>query len=141
MIKEGASAPAFSLASDKGKTVSLSDFSGRKVVLYFYPKDDTPGCTKEACSFRDSNELFIEKGAAVIGISADDSLSHTRFREKYGLPFYLLSDPDHSIMERYGVWSGRVMRTTFIIDEKGIVAKVFENVNPENHAGDVLKYL
>ena len=141
MVKEGEEAPKFRLMSDKGAFVSLDEFNGRKVVLYFYPKDDTPGCTKEACSFRDSNDLFLEKGAAVIGISADDSESHLRFRSKYNLPFYLLSDSDHKVMEAYGAWEEKVIRSTFVIDEKGKIIKVFPKVVPENHAQDVLKYL
>ncbi len=141
MIKEGEKAPDFKLPADSGSMVSLSDFKGRKVVLYFYPKDDTPGCTKEACSFRDANSLFMEKGAAVIGVSGDDRDSHKKFRDKYNLPFYLASDTDHKMMESYGAWDGKTIRSTFIIDEKGIVIKVFPRVNPENHADDVLKYL
>ncbi len=141
MVKEGERAPDFKLPADDGSFVSLSDFKGKKVVLYFYPKDDTPGCTKEACSFRDSNDLFIEKGAAVIGVSADDSQSHKNFRNKYNLPFYLLSDAGHKVMEAYGAWVEKTIRSTFIIDEKGNVIKVFPQVNPEKHADEVLKFL
>ncbi len=141
MVKEGEKAPDFRLPADSGSYLSLSDFKGKKVVLYFYPKDDTPGCTKEACSFRDANSLFMEKGAVVIGVSADDSNSHKKFRNKYSLPFYLISDADHKIMGEYGAWDGRTIRSTFIIDGNGIVIKVFPKVIPENHADEVLKYL
>lgn len=141
MVKEGDKAPDFRLLSDSGSFVTLSEFKGRKVVLYFYPKDDTPGCTKEACSFRDMNSLFLEKGAAVVGVSADNRESHLNFRSKYNLPFYLLSDPDHKVMETYGAWEGKTIRSTFIIDENGNIIKVFPKVIPESHADEVLKYL
>ena len=150
MLEENELAPDFALESDQGETVTLSDLRGKKVVLYFYPKDDTPGCTKEACSFRDDYSQFLGKGAVVIGVSPDPEASHQKFRAKYGLPFYLLSDPEHSVAEMYGAWGekrsfGRtyegILRTTFVIDEEGVVAKVFENVKPEGHAAEVLEVL
>jgi len=150
MVGEGTVAPDFTLRSDAGEDVTLSPFRGKKVVLYFYPKDDTPGCTKEACSFRDDYSQFINKGAVVIGVSPDLEMSHQKFRAKFGLPFYLLSDPDHRVAEMYGAWGekksfGRthegILRTTFVIDEEGVVAKVFENVKPEGHAAEVLEVL
>lgn len=143
-------APDFTLTDDSGEQVSLADFRGRKVVLYFYPKDDTPGCTKEACGFRDDHGLFLNKGAVVIGISPDDNASHTRFKAKYGLPFYLLSDPDHAVAEAYGAWGGKkmygreyegILRSTFVIDEEGLVVREFRNVKPEGHAREVLALL
>lgn len=150
MIAENELAPDFTLTSDEGKEITLSRFRGQKVVLYFYPKDDTPGCTKEACSFRDDYSLFTMKGAAVLGVSPDNAASHQKFRAKYSLPFYLLSDPDHAVASLYGAWGekkmyGRsyegILRSTFIIDEEGKVLKVFANVKPEGHAQEVLAYL
>ncbi len=150
MVQEGEMAPDFTLPSDDGQEVTLSELHGKKVVLYFYPKDDTPGCTKEACSFRDDHSIFIMKGAAVVGVSPDSLESHQQFRAKFGLPFYLLSDPDHRVAELYGAWgekttSGKttmgIIRSTFVIDEKGVVIKVFPNVKPEGHAQEVLDVL
>ena len=150
MVQENELAPDFTLTSDAGEAVTLSDFRGKKVVLYFYPKDDTPGCTKEACSFRDDHSLFVMKGAVVIGVSPDGEQSHLKFRAKYGLPFYLLSDPDHKVAEAYGAWGekkmyGRsyegILRSTFVIDEEGKVVKAFLKVKPEGHAQEVLEYL
>ncbi len=150
MLKEGDLAPDFTLASDEGEEITLSALRGQKVVLYFYPKDDTPGCTKEACSFRDDYSLFTMKGAAVLGVSPDSGSSHLKFRAKFGLPFYLLSDPDHKVAALYGAWGekkmlGRtydgILRTTFVIDEEGRIAKVFANVKPEGHAQEVLAVL
>lgn len=150
MVAEHELAPDFTLTSDEGEEITLSQFRGRKVVLYFYPKDDTPGCTKEACSFRDDYSLFALKGAVVIGVSPDSASSHQKFRAKYGLPFYLLSDPDHRVAEAYDAWGekkmyGRtyegILRSTFVIDEEGKVAKVFRNVKPEGHAQEVLAHL
>ena len=150
MLKEGSKAPDFTAKDQNGNTVKLSNLKGQKVVLYFYPKDDTPGCTKEACSFRDDYSLFALKGAVVIGVSPDSASSHQKFRAKYGLPFYLLSDPDHRVAEAYGAWGekkmyGRtyegILRSTFVIDEEGRVAKAFRNVKPEGHAQEVLAYL
>ncbi|MBN1401817.1 MAG: thioredoxin-dependent thiol peroxidase [Anaerolineae bacterium] len=150
MVEENEFAPDFTLLSDDGEEVTLSDFRGKKVVLYFYPKDDTPGCTKEACSFRDDYSLFLTKGAVVIGVSPDEQRSHQRFRAKYGLPFYLLSDPDHQVAEEYGAWGekksyGRIyegiLRSTFVIDAEGRVIKVFRKVKPEGHAQQVIEFL
>ena len=148
MLKEGSTAPAFKTTNAEGETVSLKDLRGQKVVLYFYPKDDTPGCTKEACSFRDAFAKFKKRGISVLGVSPDSSASHKKFATKYKLPFTLLVDTDKSISEAYGVYGekkfmGRtymgVHRTTFLIDEKGKIKKVFEKVKPEEHASEVLE--
>ncbi|HSE25976.1 MAG TPA: thioredoxin-dependent thiol peroxidase [Pyrinomonadaceae bacterium] len=148
MVKEGTTAPAFKTKDDNGEDVSLKDFKGQKVVLYFYPKDDTPGCTKEACSFRDAYSKFKKHGIKLLGVSPDSEASHQKFITKYKLPFTLLADRDHAIAEAYGVWGekkfmGRtymgVLRTTFLIDEKGKIKKVFEKVKPEDHATEVLE--
>lgn len=148
MLKQGSTAPAFKTKDANGETVSLKDLRGQKVVLYFYPKDDTPGCTKEACSFRDSFSQFKKKGIAVLGVSPDSEASHQKFVTKYKLPFTLLADTDRSIAEAYGVWGekkfmGRtymgVHRSTFLIDEKGKIRKIFEKVKPEEHASEVLE--
>ena len=150
MLKEGAKAPAFSLPADDGTTVALADLRGKKVVLYFYPKDDTSGCTTEACEFRDTWTSVRKKGAVVLGVSPDGVKSHGRFKAKYELPFPLLADEDHAVAEAYGVWGeksmyGRkyfgILRTTFVIDEAGRVAKVFEKVKPKGHAAEVLAAL
>ena len=147
MVKQNDPAPDFTLLADDGETVTLSSFRGRKVVLYFYPKDDTPGCTKEACSFRDDYSLFLAKGAVVIGVSPDEGESHRKFRAKFGLPFYLLSDPTHEVAEAYGAWGekaiyGRatvgILRSTFVIDEQGQIARVYRKVHPGGHAQEVL---
>lgn len=149
-ISAGIPAPDFSLADENGTVRTLAEFRGKPVVLYFYPKDDTPGCTKEACSFRDGYGAYVRAGVVVLGISPDDSKSHTKFKEKFSLPFPLLADTDHAIAEAYGVWglkkfSGReyygVFRTTFLIDSEGVIARVLENVNPEGHAEEVLGIL
>src|SRR5277367_2535130 len=135
----GKPAPAFSAPDESGKIVSLSDFKGRTVVLYFYPKDDTPGCTVEACSFRDDHSAFKKKGAVILGISPDSSTSHTKFIEKFLLPFTLLADTDHKIAEAYGVWVEKSMygkkymgveRSTFIIDEQGKLSAIYRKVKP-----------
>jgi len=148
MIKEGTNAPAFKTTDANGETISLKDLKGQKVVLYFYPKDDTPGCTKEACSFRDAWAKFKKRGITVLGVSPDSEASHKKFETKYKLPFTLLADKDHAIADTYGVWGekkfmGRkymgVLRTTFLIDEKGKIRKVFEKVKPEDHASEVLE--
>jgi peroxiredoxin Q/BCP len=148
MLKEGAAAPAFTTKDAEGDTVRLKDFRGQKVVLYFYPKDDTPGCTKEACSFRDAFPKFKKRGIQVFGVSPDGEASHKKFAAKYKLPFTLLADIDHAIADTYGVYGqkkfmGRtymgVNRTTFLIDEKGKIKKVFEKVKPEEHASEVLE--
>jgi peroxiredoxin Q/BCP len=147
MLKEGDKAPDFELPADDGSTVKLSDFRGKKVVLYFYPRDNTPGCNKEACSFRDANNQIMEKGAVVVGVSADDARSHQKFRLQFGLPFYLLSDEKHHVLEAYAAWGGKnfmgkitmgIIRSTFIIDENGIIMKSFPKVNPEGHAQEIL---
>ena len=148
MLKEGSTAPAFKTKDANGQTVSLKDLRGQRVVLYFYPKDDTPGCTKEACSFRDAFSQYKKKGIAVLGVSPDSEAKHQKFVTKYKLPFTLLADTDKSIAEAYGVWGekkfmGRtymgVHRTTFLIDEKGKIKKIFEKVKPEDHASEVLE--
>lgn len=148
--KAGAKAPAFALADDTGKTVSLSDFKGKKVVLYFYPKDSTPGCTTEACDFRDNLNRLTKTGAVVLGVSADSVASHKKFKEKQGLNFPLLSDPDRKAIEAYGVWQekslyGRkfmgIVRSTFVIGEDGRIAKVFPKVKVAGHVDEVLAAL
>ena len=149
-IKIGSAAPDFSLEGDDGKRHSLKDFRGKKIVLYFYPKDDTSGCTKESCSFRDNLSSIKRKGAVVIGISADGVESHKKFISKYDLNFPLLSDESKSVLEEYGVWQlksfmGRkymgIVRTTFIIDEKGKVSHIFPKVKVEGHTEEVLNAL
>jgi peroxiredoxin Q/BCP len=148
MLKEGDAAPDFETRDAEGNAVKLSDLRGRKVVLYFYPKDDTPGCTKEACSFRDSFAEFRGRGIEVLGVSTDDGESHRKFAEKYGLPFTLLADTDHSVADLYGVYGekefmGRkymgVARKTFLIDEEGRISRVFDKVKVEEHADEVLE--
>jgi len=150
MLEVNDLAPDFTLVSDTGEQVTLSAYRGQKVVLYFYPKDDTPGCTTEACSFRDDYSQFLMKGAVVIGVSPDQEASHERFKAKLGLPYYLLSDPDHKVADMYGAWGekknyGRsyegILRTTFVIDEEGRIRHVFRNVKPEGHAQEVLAVL
>ncbi len=150
MIEEGRPAPEFELASDSGETVRLSDLRGRPVVLYFYPKDDTPGCTTEACEFRDAYDVFRERGAEVLGVSPDDVISHEKFKSKYGLPFTLLADPDHKVAEDYGVWTERnrygkkymgINRSTFIIDPEGNIARAMLGIKPAGHASAVLDSL
>ena len=150
MVTEGKPAPEFSATTDAGETVSLSDFRGKPIVLYFYPKDDTPGCTAQACGIRDAYGDFERAGAVVLGISPDSEAKHVKFKEKYDLPFTLLADPEHEIAERYGVWSekkyaGRtymgVDRTTFLIAPDGTVAKIMHKVDPKAHADDVLALL
>ncbi|HET9293401.1 MAG TPA: thioredoxin-dependent thiol peroxidase [Gemmatimonadales bacterium] len=150
MLTPGSPAPAFSLPSDEGTTVALKDLKGRKVVLYFYPKDDTTGCTTEACEFRDSWAAVRRAGAVVLGVSPDGIASHQKFKRKYELPFTLLADEDHAVAEAYGVWGeksmyGRkyhgILRTTFILDERGRVARVFTKVKPQGHAAEVLAAL
>lgn len=147
MPKEGTLAPTFTAKDGNGDTVKLKDLRGQRVVLYFYPKDDTPGCTKEACSFRDAFAVFKKQGIKILGVSVDSEASHKKFAAKYKLPFTLVSDPEHSIADSYGVYGekkfmGRtymgVKRMTFLIDEKGRIKKVFEKVKPEEHAQDVL---
>jgi thioredoxin-dependent peroxiredoxin len=150
MIEEGKPAPDFALTSDTGETVRLSDFRGKPVVLYFYPKDDTPGCTAQACGMRDDYGSFAERGAVVLGVSPDDEASHVKFKQKYSLPFTLLADPDHQVADQYGVWGERssygktymgIERSTFLIGPEGNVAKVMRRVKPDTHAQDVLAAL
>ncbi len=150
MLEIGDTAPDFALVSDGGDEVRLSDFRGKKVVLYFYPKDDTPGCTTEACEFRDRLPELEEKGAVVLGVSPDSPESHRKFRAKYDLPFPLLADPDHRVAEAYGAWGekksyGRtyegILRTTFVIDEDGKIERVFRNVKAKGHGDQVLGVL
>lgn len=147
-LQEGQKAPAFSGKSIEGETVRLSSFKGKKVILYFYPQDDTPGCTAQACNLRDNHSKLLKAGFEVIGVSPDDVASHQKFTSKYKLPFTLIADPGHSILEKYGVWGekklyGRtymgVQRTTFLIDEKGIIRKIFLRPDTKNHAEEVLK--
>jgi peroxiredoxin Q/BCP len=150
MPTEGEPAPDFRLPADDGKTYALRDLRGKKVVLYFYPKDDTPGCTKEACSFRDNLSRVTSKGAIVLGVSKDDLESHAKFREKYSLSFPLLSDPEGKVLSAYGVWKEKnlygktfmgIERTTFVIDEGGRIQKVFPRVKVEGHVDEVLAAL
>jgi peroxiredoxin Q/BCP len=150
VVREGKPAPDFTLASDTGEQLSLSDFRGRPVVLYFYPKDDTPGCTTQARGIRDAYREFEQAGAVVLGISPDSVKRHVKFKEKYGLPFTLLADTEHEVAERYGVWGEKrfmgktflgVSRSTFVIAPNGTVAKVMHNVKPATHADDVLAAL
>ena len=147
-VTSGTQAPEFELKDNEGKVHKLSDYRGKTVVVYFYPKDNTKGCTTEACSFRDSYTEFEKAGVPVIGISPDSETSHTKFIDKYELPFTLLSDPDHIICEAYGVWGlkkfmGReyegVLRTTFVIGPDGKIIKVFEKVKPTDHSLEVLE--
>jgi len=148
MLKEGEKAPDFATRDTDGNEVRLSDFRGRKVMLYFYPKDDTPGCTRQACSIRDAYSEFEERGIKVLGVSLDDQASHRRFADKYELPFTLVSDPDHAVADAYGVYGEKefmgkkymgVDRKTFLIDEQGRIKKVFNKVNVEEHADEVLE--
>ncbi|MFL5943509.1 MAG: thioredoxin-dependent thiol peroxidase [Gaiellaceae bacterium] len=150
MVTEGEPAPAFTLTSDAGEPVSLSDFRGQPVVLYFYPKDDTPGCTAQACGIRDAYEEFERAGAVVLGVSPDSVARHVKFKEKYELPFTLLADPEHEVAERYGVWGEKrfagkkymgVSRSTFVIAPDGTVAKAMHDVKAATHADDVLAVL
>lgn len=143
MIDKGSKAPDFTLASDEGGEVTLSELRGKKVVLYFYPKDDTPGCTIQACDFRDATPSFGNLNAVVLGVSADSVASHAKFRKKFGLNFPLLADEDHAVCDAYGVWKEKSMygrkymgieRSTFLIDEDGTVAEAWRNVKPKGHA-------
>ena len=144
MVEEGKPAPDFELESDSGETVKLSDLRGKPVVLYFYPKDDTPGCTRQACGIRDAWGEFERAGAEVYGISADTAASHEKFKAKYSLPFPLLADPEHTLGEAYGVaqeGKNSYQRSTFVIDADGNVAKIMRRVNPDQHADQVLEAL
>ena len=149
-IEEGETAPDFTLKDDKGNDVRLSDFRGKPVVLYFYPQDDTPGCTKEACAFRDRRADMESRGAVVLGVSPDDVASHGKFRDKYSLNFPLLADEGHQVAERYGAWGEKVFmgrkstgirRSTFLIDREGKVARAWKKVSVDGHDEQVLKAL
>jgi len=150
MLNVGDKAPVFNLKNDKDETVSLSDFKGKNVILYFYPKDDTPGCTTESCGFRDDTKEFLNKNAVILGASADSVESHQKFKKKYSLPFQLLSDPDRKTIKAYGVWKEKSMygkkymgieRSTFVIDESGKIAHVFRKVKVDGHIEEVLETL
>ena len=146
-LKEGDKAPAFEGNDQNGKTISLSDFLGKKVILYFYPKDDTPGCTLEACNLRDNHTELIKRGFEVLGVSPDSEKSHTRFAGKYNLPFPLIADTEKQILKEFGAWGEKnmygktsegVLRTTFVINEEGIIEKVFSKVDTKNHTKQIL---
>lgn len=146
-IQIGQAAPAFSANNQNGKALSLGDFKGKKLVLYFYPKDDTPGCTAEACSLRDHYQTFLAQGYAILGVSPDNEAKHQKFIAKYDLPFDLLADTDHSVAEAYGVWVEKSMygrqymgiaRTTFVIDEQGLIAEIIQKVNTKEHGPQLL---
>jgi len=148
VLSEGVKAPDFELKDSEGNLHKLSDYAGQTIVVYFYPKDDTPGCTKEACSFRDSYAEFNKAGVTIIGISPDKVASHKKFKDKYALPFTLLADADHKVCEAYGVWGlkksfGReyegVFRTTYVLGPEGEVKRVFEKVKPSDHSKEVLR--
>jgi len=150
LLKQGDKAPNFAANDQNGKPVTLGDFSGKKVILYFYPKDDTPGCTAEACSFRDNYQLMLTHGFQVIGISTDDEQSHKKFESKYSLPFTLIADSEKSIVMAYGVWVEKNMygkkymgtaRTTFVINENGVIEKIIEKVDTKNASQQVLDLL
>jgi len=150
MVKEGKAAPKFRLPSSEGGELSLEDLKGKAVVLYFYPKDDTPGCTREACAFRDTQAAIKRRGAVVLGVSGDSLGAHAKFKAKYKLNFPLLSDPDKAVAKKYGAWGEKVMygkqvtgmiRSTFVIDKDGVVSKVFPRVRVDGHAEKVLEAL
>ena len=150
MLKAGEKAPDFTLPDKDGNPVSLAAFRGKKVVVYFYPKDNTPGCTRQACAFRDAYEGFRSADVAVIGISKDSEGSHQKFAEKFDLPFLLVSDPERTAIEAFGVWQEKklygkvsmcVVRATFIIDESGVIEKVFPRAKPDTNAAEILAYL
>ncbi len=150
MLEVGTKAPEFALSDKSGNTVRLSDFLGKKVVLYFYPRDNTPGCTRQACAFAQSYGAFQEKNTVVIGVSKDSAASHLKFAEKYALPFVLLSDPELQAIQAYGVWQEKklcgkvsmgVVRSTYLINEEGIIEKVMPKVKPDTNAAEILAYL
>jgi peroxiredoxin Q/BCP len=150
VVEEGAPAPDFTLESEGGEEVTLSQFRGRPVVLYFYPRDFTPGCTAEACSFRDDYEAYEERGAVILGVSPDTTASHGRFKDKHALPFTLLADPDHKVADKYGAWGEKVVygkksigliRSTFVIDPEGKIARVISPVRVQGHSEEVLAAL
>lgn len=149
-MEEGKKAPDFILPDENKMDHKLSDYRGKPVLLYFYPKDDTPGCTKEACNFRDDYSSYHEAGVVILGVSPDSPEKHTKFKEKYNLPFTLLADEAHKVAELYGVWAlkksfGReyygIVRTTFLISNDGLITKIFRNVKPAEHSAEVLKAL
>lgn len=150
MLTAGTKAPDFTLNDKDGNAITLSSFAGKKVVLYFYPRDNTPGCTKQACAFASAYQGFQEKDVVVIGVSKDSEKSHVKFAEKYNLPFILVSDPDLVAIQAYDVWKEKklygkvgmgVVRSTYVIDENGIIEKVFEKAKPDTNAGEILEYL
>lgn len=150
MLEVGTKAPDFTLQDKDGNPVSLSDFRGKKVVLYFYPKDNTPGCTRQACAFASAYAGFREKGVEVVGVSKDSVASHQKFAEKYELPFILLSDPELKVIQAYGVWQEKklygkvsmgVVRSTYVIDENGVIERVMPKVKPDTNAAEILAYL
>jgi peroxiredoxin Q/BCP len=150
VVEEGSQAPDFELKSDTGETLKLSQFRGRPVVLYFYPRDDTPGCTKEACAFRDAYDEYLARDAVILGVSRDGEESHQKFKQKYDLPFTLLSDPDHAVAEAYGVWAeksmyGRksmgIVRSTFVIAPDGTIARAMRGIKVPGHSDKVLEAL
>ena len=150
MLQRGDPMPAFELSDQQGKLIKSSEFAGKPLVIYFYPKDDTPGCTKEACSFRDAFKEYQDRGITVIGISADSSESHKNFAAKFNLPFILLADPDKAVIKAFGAWGEKkmygksyegIIRSTFVIDARGTIKKVFPKVKPEDHAREVLEAL
>ena len=150
MLEIGTKAAEFTLPDQEGNLVSLSDFAGKKIVLYFYPKDNTPGCTRQACAFAEAFEEFKKMDTVVIGVSKDSTASHQKFAEKYGLPFVLLSDPSLAAIQAYGVWQEKklygkvsmgVVRSTFLIDENGVIEKVMPKVKPDTNPSEVLAYL
>ena len=147
MLTIGDKAPAFEAKDQNGNLVKLSDFVGKKVVLYFYPKDDTPGCTAQACNLRDNYDILLSKGFAVLGVSVDDEKSHQKFIKKFNLPFPLLADTEHLMVEAYGVWGEKslygktfmgIIRTTFIIDEKGIIAEIITKIDTKEHTAQII---
>ena len=150
MLQAGSKAPDFTLADQNGNTISLSDFRGKKVVLYFYPKDSTPGCTRQACAFAGAYDAFKDKNVVVIGVSKDSVASHRKFVEKHNLPFILLADPELVVIQAYDVWQEKklygkvsmgVVRSTYIIDEAGVIEKAMPKVKPDTNAADILAYL
>jgi len=150
VLEAGLPAPDFALKDEEGRIHRLSDYQGRPVVLYFYPKDDTPGCTKEACGFRDDYSAYEDANVTILGVSPDTSESHAKFKRKYSLPFTLLADTDHQVCDQYGVWGpkkfmGReyegVLRTTYLIGPEGNIQKVYEKVKPANHSAEILEAL
>ena len=150
MLSVGDKAIPFTAKNQDGQDISLDQYKGKKIILYFYPKDNTPGCTTEACGLRDVYDEILEKGAVVLGVSPDTEASHERFRRKYDLPFHLIADPEHRIAEAYGAWGEKkrgqiirfgIKRITYLIDEQGMIERAWPKVSPKSHAGDILKAL